>query len=139
MAREREYGRVGDVEPAIETVRAIYRAFARRDVEGAIAHMAPDVSFAPAGTAARLGRAEPYVGHDGIRRYFADVAQVWEELTLQADDVRASAEGVVVFGTVTGRLDGAPFRARSIWVWRVREGKAISMRVSVLDGALPEG
>ena len=139
MGSEGDYGRVGDVAPAIETVRAIYAAFARRDVEGAIGHMAPDISFAPAGTAARLGRTDPYVGHDGIRRYFTDVARVWEELTLVADDIRATAGGVVVFGTVTGRLDGEPFRATSVWIWRVHDGKAISMRVSVLDGALPDG
>ena len=126
------YGRAGDVESPIETVRRIYEAFARRDVEAALEHIADDVSFLPAGTASRLGRTEPYDGHDGIRRYFADVEQVWQELTLRADDIRASAEGVIVFGTVSGLSGGKPFSSRAVWIWKVRDGKAVSMRVSAL-------
>ena len=127
-----DYGQAGDVGSPIATVRAIYEAFARRDIEGAIAHIAEDITFTPVGTSSRIGRTEPYVGHDGIRRYFADVEQVWQELTLRADDIRASAEGVIVFGTVTGLAGGVPFASSAIWIWRVRDGKAVSMRVSPL-------
>jgi len=126
------YGRFGSVPSAIETVRAIYDAFGRRDVDAALARIASDVTFMPSGTASRLGRTEPYHGHDGIRQYFADVADVWEELTLHADDIRSTAEGVVVFGHVTGTAGGEPFEASAIWIWRVRDGKAIPMRVSSL-------
>jgi ketosteroid isomerase-like protein len=132
-----EYGQAGDVEAAIGTVRAIYDAFARRDLQAALEHMDPEISFVPSGTAARVGRDVPYVGHDGIRRYFADVARVWRELTLHADDIRATGEGVIVFGTVTGVTDDGPYAARAIWIWRVRGGKAISMRARSLGDQPP--
>ena len=124
------YGNPADRSNEIETVRAIYDAFARRDVEGALAHVSEDVEFMPAGTSSLIGRSEPYRGHDGVRRYFADAAAVWEDLTLHADDFRAAVGGVVVFGRVEGRTDGRPFRASAIWIWRVRDGKAVSMHVN---------
>jgi ketosteroid isomerase-like protein len=132
VEREHAYGRGGDVDGAIATVRAIYDAFERRDVEAALEHVHADIEFVPSGTASRLGRTEPYVGHDGLRRYFRDVERVWQELTLHADDIRATAEGVVVFGTATGIAEGRPVTAQAIWIWRVRDGKAASMRVSAL-------
>ena len=67
--------------PARETtVRALFDAFARRDVERALTLVDPGFEFWPQGTAERAGREEPYRGADGLRRYFADVAEVWDEL-----------------------------------------------------------
>jgi uncharacterized protein len=132
------YGNPADRSGEIETVRAIYDAFARRDVEGALAHISEDVDFMPSGTISLVGRSEPYRGHDGVRQYFADAAAVWEDLRLYAEDFRAAAGGVVVFGRVEGVADGKPFRARAIWIWQVRGGRAASMRVNPL-GADPPG
>ncbi len=119
-----------------ETVRAIYDAFARRDVDAALEHVDPDVELMPSGTAARLDRREPYRGHDGVREYFADAARVWEELTLHADDIRGAAGGVVVFGHVAGIAGGEPVSRRVIWTWQVRDGKAVSLRVNDLGEAV---
>lgn len=132
------YGNPAARRAEIDTVRAIYDAFARRDVEGALEHIAADVEFSPAGTISLVGRAEPYRGHDGVREYFADAAQVWDDLTLHAEDFRAAAGGVVVFGRVEGLVDGKPFRAQAIWIWQVRDGKAVTMRVNPL-GVDPPG
>jgi ketosteroid isomerase-like protein len=129
------YGRVGDVQPAVQVVEAIYDAFARRDLEGALTHMDEAILFVPAGTASLLGRVEPYVGHEGVRRYFADVAQVWDDLALRVDDIRAVKEGVVVFGSAVGTTGGAPYEQRAVWTWKVQDGRATSMRVSLLGGA----
>jgi ketosteroid isomerase-like protein len=126
------YGRVGDVQPAVRVVEAIYDAFARRDLEGALAHMHEEIVFVPAGTASLLGRVDPYVGHAGVRRYFADVAEVWEDLTLRVDDIRAVKEGVVVFGSAAGRTEEGPYEQRAMWTWKVQDGRATSMRVSLL-------
>ena len=74
----------------------------------------------------------PYRGHDGIREYFADAARVWDDLTLHADDVRAIAGSVVVFGRVTALAQGRRLERRVIWTWKVRDGKATAMRVNTL-------
>lgn len=125
------YGNPGQREE-VGTVRAIYDAFERRDVEAALAFVDEAIEFLPLGTAERTGRSEPYRGHDGLREYFADAARVWDELTLHADDIRAAAGGVVVFGSVSGVAGGQPLSRRVIWTWRVRDGKAVSLRVNDL-------
>ncbi len=133
-----EYGNPGGLDGDVVTVRAIYDAFARGDVEAALAHVADDVELFPSGTASRVGRTEPYHGHDGVREYFADAARVWDDLTLVADDIRATTMSVVVFGHVEALLDGAPVRRRVVWTWRFRGGKAVSLRAHDV-GEAPDG
>jgi ketosteroid isomerase-like protein len=125
------YGQFGNDED-VEVVRAIYDAFARRDVEGMLRWASPEVVFFPQGTAELVGRAEPYRGHDGIRRYFADAEAQWDELSLQPDDIRAAAGGVVVFGTVEGRTANDVVRRRVVWSWKLRDGLAVSIRATDL-------
>jgi ketosteroid isomerase-like protein/CheY-like chemotaxis protein len=124
------YGRGAGADAAIATVRRIYDAFARRDIEEALAFADPAFELMPHGTASRLGRSDPYRGHDGIRQYFADAEQVWEELRIAAEDFRATAGGVVVFGSVEGVSEGRRLRRKAVWVWQVRDGLATSMRVT---------
>ena len=49
---------------------------------------------------------------------------------LSADDIRAAGGGVVVFGHVEGRVGDAPVRRQVVWTWKVRDGKAWSVRAS---------
>ncbi len=131
------YGNPGRRSVEVEVVRAIYAAFARRDVEAALAHVAEDITFFPQSTAARVGRTTPYAGHEGVREYFADAAKAWDNLTLHAEDMRAAAGGVVVFGRATGVAGGQRVERRVVWTWQVRDGKARSMRVSDLGEVTP--
>jgi hypothetical protein len=126
------YGNPASQTAAIAVVRAIYDAFARRDVEAALQHVGPDIEWLPSGTAALTGRREPYRGHEGLREYFADAERVWEDLRLHADDIRVAGGGVVVFGHVEGRVAGREVRTRAVWTWQVRDGLAVAMRVSQL-------
>ncbi|MEY2516236.1 MAG: hypothetical protein QOJ89_3594 [bacterium] len=139
MQPEGRYGNPSGRQAEVAVVRAIYAAFARRDVEGALEHLADDVEFVPAGTASLVGRSVPYTGHDGVREYFADAARVWDDLTLHAEDFRVSVGGVVVFGRIEGvvALTGKRFGTSAVWVWRVRDEKATSMRATSLGGAPP--
>jgi ketosteroid isomerase-like protein len=129
------YGQGPGSREAIAAIRGIYDAFARRDIEGALRHIAEEVEIMPAGTASRVGRTEPYRGHAGVREYFADAQRVWQDLTLVAGDVRATAGGVVVFGHAEGVSARGPMRQRLVWVWQVRDGRATSMRVSEIGAA----
>ncbi|HYF27635.1 MAG TPA: nuclear transport factor 2 family protein [Baekduia sp.] len=134
-----EYGIPGPKRADVERVRAIYDAFARRDADAAVEHLAPDAELWLTGTAQRVGRTGPYVGHEGMREYLADVNRAWQELELVADDIRAAGDGVVVFGHVRGRVDGTPVARRAVWVWRLRDGQAISVRVTDMGPLDPEG
>jgi len=126
------YGAPGAVRTEIGVVRAIYEAFAGRDLDAALAHLADDVELVLPETARRAGRPGPYRGHAGVRAYFADLAAVWQELTLQADDIRATTGGVIVFGSVDGRLAGGAVHRRVMWTWKLRDGLASSVRVTEL-------
>jgi ketosteroid isomerase-like protein len=129
---EGSYGTPGRVDTEVETVRAIFEAFAARDVERAVEFLAEDVELWLPGTASRAGRTNPYRGHDGVRAYVADMSRVWGELSLHADDIRASTGGVVVFGHVRGRVDDQPVQRRVMWTWKLRGTLASSVRVTDL-------
>jgi ketosteroid isomerase-like protein len=126
------YGTPGDVEAEVETVRAIYAAFAVRDVEAALVHVADHCEFDLPATALAAGRAHPYRGPAGVREYFADAERVWTELTLYADDIRAVSGGVVVFGHVDGLRGGERVCRRVMWLWQLRDGLAVRVRANEL-------
>jgi ketosteroid isomerase-like protein len=126
------YGTPGEVDIEVATVRAIYEAFSRRDVEGMLQHVADDCTIDLPGTAERAGRDEPYRGPDGVRQYFADAERIWLQLTLYADDIRAASGGVVVFGHIEGVHGGQLVRRRVVWLWQLRGGKAVHVSANDL-------
>jgi ketosteroid isomerase-like protein len=130
VSRPEYYGNPAGITDEIEIVRAIYDAFARRDLEGMLQFLAPDCELWLEGTAQAAGREGPYRGHDGLRDYFSDVERLWDELVLHADDVRAVPGSVIVIGHVTGRKQGLDVRRASVWTWRVLGGRAASVRAA---------
>jgi ketosteroid isomerase-like protein len=132
MTGSGRYGNPGNRSTEVDLVRAIYEAFDRRDRDAFERLLAPDIVMHLEGTARQIGRAGPYKGYDGVHEYFADVDRVWETLRLHADDVRAVAGSVVVFGHVTGRRQGEDVTRRVVWTWLLRHGRALSVRADDL-------
>jgi ketosteroid isomerase-like protein len=132
VGRPDYYGNPAGLTGEIEVVKAIYDAFARRDVEAAIAFVSPDCELHFEATGRLVGRSEPYRGHDGLRAYFDDVDRVWEELVLHADDFRAVPGSVIVLGHITGRRGDVDVRRSSVWTWRVQDGRATSVKAADL-------
>jgi ketosteroid isomerase-like protein len=130
VSRPDYYGNPAGLTSDIEVVRAIYAAFAARDLDAATALLSEDCELHLRGTQAIAGREEPYRGHAGMREYYADVARIWDELTLHADDFRSIPGSVVVMGHVEGRVAGEPIRRSAIWTWKVRGGRATEVRVA---------
>ena len=135
MSRPDYYGNPAGVTSDIDVVRGIYTAFAARDLQGMLALLSPDCELHLRGTQARIGREEPYRGHEGMREYYADVERTWEELVLFADDFRAIPGAVVVMGHIEGRIRGEPVNRRSVWTWKVKDGKATEVKVADLGDA----
>ena len=108
-------------------VRALFAAFGRRDTAALAPLVSPECRFWPQGTAEALGRAEPYVGHEGMVAYVADAARVWDALEVRPTDLRAAGAGVVCFGVAVGRLRGRAeeLRVPVIWVFRLRDGQVV--------------
>jgi ketosteroid isomerase-like protein len=130
------YGNPAGVTEDIEVVRAVFTAFAARDLDAALPYVSPDCEFELKGTAERIGRTQPYRGHAGLREYFADVSRAWDELVLHADDFRAIPGSVIVMGHVEALRDGVLHRRAVLWTWKLRDGLATSIRVADM-GELP--
>ena len=130
MGRPEYYGNPAGLTADIDVVRAIYAAFAVRDLEGALDFVDPKCEIYVETTARAAGREGPYVGHDGLRQYFADVEAVWNQLVIHADDYRVVPGAVVVMGHVEGRGKDGAFRRAAIWTWRLSGGRAVQLRVA---------
>jgi len=115
-------------EENVEIVRRSFAAISEGDVEGLLELYDQDVQFLPlTGTRVESGG---YQGHDGVRAYFAEVADVWDELRPYADNVETIGDDVVVMGgcAVRGRGSRAESDSPMAWVITVRGGKIVSHR-----------
>jgi ketosteroid isomerase-like protein len=108
----------------VMVVRAVFAAFAERDVERVLELIDPEVEFT-AMTNDFAGRTEPYRGHEGIREYFRDVALVWDELRRSPRDYREVGGAVLVTGRVNARSSARIVDGSTGWVWRVRNGRVV--------------
>jgi ketosteroid isomerase-like protein len=117
-------------DPLVATTRQLFECFSRRDVGGLLAHCDPDVEFLPV-TAMVAADGEPYRGHEGISRYVADVARVWEELVVEPSEFHRSGDDTVVaLGRVYAWGVGRVIDAPVAWLWRFGpDGRAIYGRV----------
>ena len=109
-------------------VKAVFAAFAERDVERVLELIDPEVEFT-AMTNDFAGRTEPYRGHEGIREYFRDVARVWDEFRLTPGDYRDVGDAVLVTGRVSARSAARIVDGSTGWIWRVRDGRVVYGRV----------
>ena len=109
-------------------VREVYAAFAVRDIERVEAVLDPDVVFI-AVTGGIIGRTEPYRGHEGMREYFRDVARIWDELVLTPREFEEVGDAILVTGRVSARSPSRMISGSTGWVWRVRNGLVVYVRV----------
>jgi ketosteroid isomerase-like protein len=111
-----------------DIVRKVFDAFSRRDLGTLTSLCDPAITFSPA-TGRLAGRDAPYLGHEGLRSYLADVARVWEELHSEPDEFIEIDDQVLCTGRVYAWGVGRAIDAPAGWVWRVREGRLVEGRV----------
>jgi ketosteroid isomerase-like protein len=109
-------------------VRAVFAAFAERDVERVLDLIDPEIEFT-AVTADLAGRTEPYRGDQGIREYFRDIAVVWEDIRLTPREFREVGDSILVTGRVTASSPSRIVEGSTGWVFRVRDGRVAYGRV----------
>jgi ketosteroid isomerase-like protein len=110
----------------VQIVRKAFDAFTGRDVDAAIEVMDPAVELYTPETAALAGESMPYKGHDGIRRYFEHVNQIWEELEVILREYHDVDDHVLVVGRVRARgRDGRIVDTPAHWAWRIDRGSIV--------------
>jgi ketosteroid isomerase-like protein len=131
--REKALEAVGlsrDTAPAMsqknaELARLCYDAIHRRDLDGLLALMDDDVEAVSRQAPMEGG----FHGHDGIRRMWEQVFEVFPDLTVQVVELRDVGDAVV--GGVRFRAHGAGSDIPMDWtVWQVgrfRQGKCLSL------------
>ena len=130
VSRPDYYGNPAGVTSDIDVVQGHLRRLRGARPRGRDRLLSEDCELHLRGTAALIGRTEPYRGHEGMREYYADVQRTWDDLVLFAEDFRAIPGAVVVMGHVEGRVDGEPVRRSAVWTWKVQDGKATEVRVA---------
>ena len=111
-------------EQGDDLVRSFAEAITRCDIEAGVAVCDPEVEFLS--VLAVDGR--PYLGHDGIRRYFDDINSAWEEWRVDIHRTAVAPDGRVIIEMTMhalGKGSGAPLAEFAAHVWTLRNGKLL--------------
>jgi ketosteroid isomerase-like protein len=103
-------------------VRAFADAINAGDLEAAIEACHPEIEFLS--VLAVSGRR--YLGHDGIREYFDDIASAWAEWRVEVHQIVPGPDGrvaIVMSMHVRGKESGAILSERTDHVWTLRDGR----------------
>ena len=106
----------------LEVVQAAYEAFQRQDAEALIALSRPDIEFG--GSAAAPDNL--YRGHDGIRKYMADIEGAYgHEWNAEVERIaEAGQDRVVIVARIFGPgKGGLPLDLHLAHVWELEDGK----------------
>ena len=108
----------------VEKVRAGYEAFSRRDLDAALAHIDPEIEWQQSSA---FPDARTFHGHDGVRRFFEQVFEIFDESDFIPQEIIDLGNRVVVVHRFVGRGQGSriPVEVTETSVWTLREGKAI--------------
>jgi ketosteroid isomerase-like protein len=98
MARARYFAAMS--QENVEIVRRWIDAGNRADLEGWLSGFAPDAEWHTSGRFADRG---VYRGREGLTRYWSELQEDIEELSLSASEIRAIRDKVFVAATLRGR------------------------------------
>jgi ketosteroid isomerase-like protein len=112
----------------LPTLRSVYEAINRGDVDEIVRVQAPDVVWL--GAFADL--AQPHHGHAGVRTYTRRVTEAWEEFTVEPERFIDLGDRVLVLAREQGRCRYSGVEVRShqtAHVWTFREGEIVRFQV----------
>jgi len=116
-------------EENVEVVRKSFDAIGRWDLDALLELYDSDISFEPlTGTRVETGG---YRGHQGVRQYFEEADEVWDEVRPVVGQITTTGDEVVVFGhcSIRGKASEIDTDFPCSWVITVRDGKITRHRV----------
>ena len=112
----------------VETVKALFAAFADRDFDAVAEILDPDVQIHPA----IVGGPENvvYQGRDGMQQFWADVDTAWAEFRITPEEFRELDESILVLGRAfaRGQGSGIGLDQGAAWIARLREGRIVEFQ-----------
>jgi ketosteroid isomerase-like protein len=110
----------------VEIVRDGWAAFNKGDYDACLAFIDPSIEWWPASDELII---EPYRGHDGYARLFAETHEGVPDIQAEIEELFVVSDQVVAclrfWGR--GRESGAPVEVRETQVARLRDGKIIEV------------
>jgi ketosteroid isomerase-like protein len=114
-----------------------YGAWTRRDLDGLLAALAPEIVFRTAGMFP--GLEDEYRGHEGMRRFWAQLQEPWESFAMEAVaiDPRGDAAVIDIHFHAVGRESGVEVQLDVFHLIRKRDGLVTELSsFSTRDAAL---
>jgi uncharacterized protein len=110
----------------VEVVRLAYERLNEGDIDGLVELCDADFEL---DMSARVLNPKMYRGHAGIRRFYREVREVWEEYRWEPQRLVPVADRVVVLlhAHGRGRGSGLEIARDAAMVWTLREGRATSL------------
>jgi ketosteroid isomerase-like protein len=106
----------------VALIKAGYDAFARGDIEGAIAGLAPDIFWHVPG---RGPLSRDYRGHAEVLGFFRHFTELSNgTFRIQIDDILAKGDRVVVLCTEFAERGNLSWSSPQVHVWTVRKNRA---------------
>jgi ketosteroid isomerase-like protein len=121
-----------------DVVAEVYAAWARRDLDAfpRLAHPEIEMDLTD-----RVLNPDVYKGYDGLRRFLAEIDDLWERMEMGVERVTERGDEVLVIVRVRLRGKGSGVELESVIAqhWRLRDRKVLHMKLwQDADAALAE-
>jgi uncharacterized protein len=114
----------------IEVVRRLHERLNSGDIDGVVELCEPAFHL---DMSERVFNPEIYEGHEGIRRFYADVRDIWEQYRWTPEQLLEARPHVVALVRAQGRGRGSGLEIdrRIALVWTFARGRATALRLYV--------
>jgi ketosteroid isomerase-like protein len=114
-------------QESMEVVRRAHQALNGGDMDALV--VLCDVEFR-LDMSERVFNPAIYEGHDGIRRFYSEVREVWASYVWEPEELMEAGDEIVALlrSGGRGRGSGVEVERLTAMVWTVREGRATALR-----------
>jgi ketosteroid isomerase-like protein len=114
----------------VEIARNGHAAFSRRDLDGFLSVWHPEAEYRAAITQAVEGESGVFRGHDGIRRWWRELDELYEDVSTEVLEARDFGERVFVAFVIHGRGKASGLITDQLLaqILTMREGKIVDVR-----------
>ena len=115
-------------EENVEIVRHLYELVNRGDLDAVLEYLDPSVHY---DLSERVFNPAIYEGHDGIRRFYAELNEVWDDFRTDPVEFIQAGDKVVVPHRVhaVGKESGVEVELPSTTIYSLSDGKVAAIRM----------